>query len=46
MVKISGMIMPVVHDMDSDPLAVEDKAKKEIEEEENEIARNKGLTNG
>jgi DnaJ-class molecular chaperone len=46
MVKISGMIMPVVHDMDSDPLAVEDKAKKEIEEEEKEIARNKGLANG
>lgn len=43
MVNISGMIMPVVHDMDSD-LSVEDKANKEIEEEEKEIARNKEMS--
>ena len=46
MINISGMIMPVVHDMESDPLAVEEKTKKEIEEEEKEIERNKSLSAG
>ena len=44
MVNISAMIMPVVHDMESDPLAVEEKTKKEIEEEEKEIARNREIS--
>lgn len=44
MVNIAGMIMPVIHDMDSDPLAVESKANREIEEEDREIARNRKIS--
>lgn len=44
-VNVAGMIMPVIHDMDSD-LSVEEKAKREIEEEEKEIAGNRAVAEG
>lgn len=39
-VKISSMSMPVMHEMDSSSKVMEEKIKKEIEQEEREIASN------
>lgn len=39
-VNIAGMEMPVIHDMESDSLAVPEKVAREIEEEEREIRVN------
>jgi DnaJ-class molecular chaperone len=42
-IKISSMSMPVIHDMDSSSLEIAEKAKREIEKEEDEIRRNAAL---